>query len=252
MTPALREPQASINFMKGGTDMDFSFNMRRWVLALAGMTGLLGLMLATPVRAVQQVTATLAEPMTLSATVQTGGVVQLNWSPNSEADLDGYTIYRAVSAGGPFVALNPSLLTATSYLDAEIPPGAAQVWYQVSASDISGNESARSSVASVTLAGEPGAAAWSIGPCFPNPSGRGTSVRIPLVIPSGGGGARVEIVNSVGQRVRRLEIGPLAPGPAELQWDGRNEAGRETAPGAYTAWLLAGQTRVGARVVRVP
>jgi chitodextrinase len=195
-------------------------------------------------------TAPPAAPSGIAAALQSGGGVRLTWSANSEPDLAGYTVYRALSAGGPFTALNGAPLAGTVYTDTSVPAGAAAVWYQVSASDDSGNESARSATAAVSMA--TASAAWAMEPVYPNPSGPGATVSIPLVVPPGAGGARIEIVNNVGQRVRSLPLGALAPGPGVVPWDGRNDAGREVAPGAYTAWLIGGSTRLAVRVVRVP
>lgn len=195
-------------------------------------------------------TAPPAAPSGLSAATVTGGGVRVSWSPNSEADLAGYTVYRALSAGGPYTAVTGALLTTASFVDMTIPAGAAAAWYQVSARDNSGNESARSSIASITLTVETGG--WSLEPGYPNPSGSGVTVRIPIVVPSLGGEARIEIVNNVGQRIRRMDLGTLAGGATVVQWDGRSDAGREVAPGAYTAWLTTGSTRTGIRLVRVP
>jgi flagellar hook capping protein FlgD len=195
-------------------------------------------------------TAPPAAPSGVSAAKLSGGEVRATWSPNSEPDLAGYTVYRSLSPTGPYTALNGSLVTTTSFVDGTIPAGTTAVWYQVTARDDSGNESARSSSVRVALVAETGV--WTMEPAYPNPSGAGVTVRIPLGVPAAGGSPRVEIVNSIGQRVRRIDPGALPPGTAEIQWDGRNDAGREVAPGAYTAWLVAGPTRVGVRVVRVP
>lgn len=195
-------------------------------------------------------TAPLAAPSGLSVVAQSGSEVQVSWSPNSEADLAGYTVYRAHSAGGPFTALNGSLITTTSYVDRAIPAGTGTVWYQVTALDDAGSESARGSAISLTLTARTDV--WAMEPGFPNPSGPGTTVRIPMVAPAAGGSARLEIANNIGQRVRRIDLGSLPPGTSEIRWDGRNDAGREVAPGAYTAWLVVGPTRIGIRLVRVP
>ena len=195
-------------------------------------------------------TAPPAAPAGLTAAVLSGGEVRASWSPNAEADLAGYTVYRSVSPTGPYTALNGSLVTATSYVDGTIPAGTAAVWYQVSARDDSGNEGARSSAVRLALSAESGD--WTMAPGYPNPSGTGATVRIPVGVPPAGGSPRIEIVNSIGQRVRRLDPGPLQPGTTEIRWDGRNDADREVAPGAYTAWLVAGSTRIGVRLVRIP
>jgi hypothetical protein len=195
-------------------------------------------------------TAPPGAPTGVSAAIQGGGSARVSWSPNSEADLAGYEVYRAVSAAGPYAAINPSLVLTNEYVDDTIPPGTETVWYQVTARDNSGNESARSSAYSLSLVAQ--TSAWVMETGYPNPSARGTTVRIPLVVPSSAGEARLEIVNDSGQRVRRLDLGTLGSGANEVTWDGRNESGHEVAPGVYTAWLTAGATRLSSRLVRLP
>lgn len=195
-------------------------------------------------------TAPPSAPTGVSAGIASGGGVRVAWAPNPEADLAGYSVYRGVAAAGPFAPLSGSLVTAAEYLDAVPPPGVDTVWYQVTARDLAGNESARSASAMALLAAP--VSGWTMEAGYPNPSGAGTSVRIPLVVPGPGGDARVEIVNSIGQRVRTLDLGARPPGPTDVVWDGRNDAGREVAPGVYTAWLIAGPARASVRLVRVP
>ncbi|MGA1522338.1 MAG: S8 family serine peptidase, partial [Planctomycetota bacterium] len=75
--------------------------------------------------------------------------VALDWSNNTESDLAGYTVYRSTSAGGPFSALNASLLAASAYTDNAVVNGTTY-YYRVTAVDTSGNESASSSTRSGT------------------------------------------------------------------------------------------------------
>ena len=49
-----------------------------------------------------------------------------------------------------------------------------------------------------------------------------------------------------------MDLGQLPPGPTLIQWDGRNDAGMNVAPGPYTAWLIAGSTRMSVKFVRIP
>lgn len=195
-------------------------------------------------------TAPPAAPTGVAAARFPSGGVRVTWNPNSEADLAGYLVYRALSSGGPYADVSGGLLTSASFVDATIAAGTATAWYQVSARDHAGNESARSSVVSIALIAD--AEIWALEPGYPNPSASGITVRIPIVVPGSGGTARIEIVNNVGQLIRTLDLGTLAAGATVLQWDGKSDAGREVAPGAYTAWLRAGSTRTGIRLVRVP
>jgi len=191
-----------------------------------------------------------AAPAGVTAARQGNGTVRVSWTPNVEADLAGYRVYRSLSAGGLFVALNGSPIAASQYVDSTIPPGTGSVWYQVTSQDNAGNESARSSTYALTLVAQ--TTAWAMDPGYPNPSRTGTTVHLPLMVPGSGGTAAIEILNSSGHRVRRLDLDPRPPGPTEVQWDGRNDAGRAVAPGTYTAWLIAGPTRASVLLVREP
>ena len=68
---------------------------------------------------------------------------QTNLDANPAADLEGYRVYRSSSATGTYTRLNTALVTGTSYADTAAPAGATS-YYQLTAVDLSGNESARS------------------------------------------------------------------------------------------------------------
>jgi len=196
-------------------------------------------------------TAPPATPGGLAGRLESPGAVQLDWSANAEPDLAGYHVYRALSANGTAARLTTSPLSANQYRDSSVPDTAA-AWYAVTAVDATGNESARTPFVRVFLTGA-GIASWDIATPYPNPSPVGSGVSIPLSIPAAGPGeATVEIQDAAGQHVRTLRVAGVAPGPFVLAWDGRNEAGRATAPGVYRLWLRAGDVRRLVRVLRTP
>ncbi|MBI5709857.1 MAG: hypothetical protein HZC42_06040 [Candidatus Eisenbacteria bacterium] len=186
-----------------------------------------------------------AAPAGLSA-APAGSTVELAWTANSEPDLSGYSVYRAPAKSGPWTKLNSALIGVNSYVDATPPAGA---WYEVTATDVSNNESARSAMVSAASASQ--ALAFGLQPAFPNPSRGSSPVSVPVMIERSGV-AMLEIVDAGGHTVRRLDLRSLAPGAQQVQWDGRNDAGREVAPGAYRAWLTAGERRQSTRLVRLP
>jgi fibronectin type 3 domain-containing protein/regulation of enolase protein 1 (concanavalin A-like superfamily) len=75
------------------------------------------------------------------------GGITVNWTPNTEANLAGYNVYRATSAAGPWTKANASLVTGSSYTDPFGDPGSTW-FYQVKAVDLSGNVSAASNTIS--------------------------------------------------------------------------------------------------------
>jgi hypothetical protein len=180
---------------------------------------------------------------------------RVRWSANSEPDLAGYTVYRSFDAGGPWTAVTTGLTTATEFLDTSVPDNTEAAWYRVTASDLSGNESAPSAAQSVSFGTQTQtpASAWTLDPGYPNPSNTSTPVRVPFVVPpTGPGSAVLEIVDSGGHTVRRFDLHGLAPGIQNVLWDGTNQSGRLVGPGVYTAWLSGVDKRRSVKLVRVP
>ena len=81
----------------------------------------------------------------------------------------------------------------------------------------------------------------------PNPFGAEASVRFDL---SQTGPVSVTVHDLQGRLVRTLALErPLSPGRQEISWDGRDEAGREVASGAYLCRVLTDGSEKSARMV---
>ena len=74
--------------------------------------------------------------------------VELTWDPDTETDLGGYCLYRAVG-DGPFERIG-GLVENTELQRQEVKPG-GKYRYAVSAVDLSANESERSKPVEITL-----------------------------------------------------------------------------------------------------
>jgi hypothetical protein len=196
-------------------------------------------------------TAPPAAPAGVTATRESDTNVRVRWSSNAEPDLASYSVYRCTTVGGPYQAVSAPGLTSTQFLDTTIPAGTAQVWYQITATDASSNESARSATAGVTLVTV--FTAFSIQTAYPNPSRGSQPVTIPFNAPTtSASSARVEIADAGRHLVRTIPLLALGGGPQTAAWDGRNDAGLLVAPGVYTAWLVSGNERHSTKLVRLP
>lgn len=177
-----------------------------------------------------------------------GRTVRLTWAANTEPDLAGYSVYRAISVSGPFTRLNDSLLVDARNDDPSLPAGQDVAWYRLVALDRSGNTSSMGPAVSVSLAG----ADVVLRPAYPNPSPLSGPVRIPVLVSASPAGARLDVLDSGGHRVRRIDLASLPNGSSEIVWDGRNDAGRLVAPGVYSAFLIGHDLAQVVRLVRVP
>jgi hypothetical protein len=93
-----------------------------------------------------------AQPRELQAVFSGPGqqaFIDLSWAPNVEQDLAGYNVYRQ-EEGGTAVKLNAQLVTAPAFRDEHVASGKKYV-YSISAVDLRGNESPRSSEASESV-----------------------------------------------------------------------------------------------------
>jgi hypothetical protein len=93
-------------------------------------------------------TAAPPAPTDLAATPRLGRV-ELDWSDVTDADLDGYDVFRATSPGGAFTRINASRLSTSAYADTAVTGGTTYV-YAVTASDKANNRSALSAPAAAT------------------------------------------------------------------------------------------------------
>jgi fibronectin type 3 domain-containing protein len=72
-----------------------------------------------------------------------GSALDLAWTANGEADLGGYHVYRATAPGGPYTRITTAPVTGASYTDTGLTVNTTY-YYQITAVDTSGNESAPS------------------------------------------------------------------------------------------------------------
>ncbi len=86
---------------------------------------------------------------------------------------------------------------------------------------------------------------WHLGPT-PNPAIGPVTIGYRM---AAAGSAAIEIFDSAGRLVRRIEAGTHLAGRYSVTWDGRDDAGRTVPAGLYLTRVEAGGAVMGARVV---
>jgi flagellar hook capping protein FlgD len=180
----------------------------------------------------------------------TSGSTQLLWQADAAPDLQGYRVYRGVTASFP---ISPSDLVValganvTSYLDV----AGAAYYYKLTAVDLHGNESAPATLlpSGVTGVAEgAGSSALSLAHPNPNPMSRSTSIRFSLPRNEE---ATLAVYDATGRRVRMLQQGPANMGIHGVVWDGRDASGREVSVGIYFVQLNADGNTLTQRIALV-
>lgn len=179
-----------------------------------------------------------AVPTGLTAVQQYDSVI-CAWNANSEPDLAGYNVYRALQVGLP-VWVKIGTVAANSFVDKSITDGAIY-HYAVTAFDdkLPANESVRSSWFYLHITswkgveGEPLASSprnFSLGQNNPNPFNRSTDIQFALPAQSR---TRLVVYNITGQQVRTLVDDNLNSGYHNVTWNGRDQSGQAVANGIY-------------------
>lgn len=165
---------------------------------------------------------------------------------NPQATLQSFNVYRSTSPGARATGTLISTVDAavTSFDDLDLPDGT--YYFQVTGvydtgESIPSNEvSAVISVVSVADDEPQLPEAFSLQQNFPNPFNPTTVIQFALPQSALGQAVKLEIFNTLGQKVRTLVNAPQSPGVHVVEWDGHDAAGKQVASGMYLYRLRAG------------
>jgi hypothetical protein len=178
-----------------------------------------------------------AVPANFSVAYNSGGGNTLSWAPSSAPDFQSFRVYRSTSPGFPPTPATLVYSTATpGWVDLSHRGGG--VYYEVTAIDVTGNESAPAVAGTVTAVGDmPTPDAFALHANVPNPFNPTTVIRYD--VPNNGGDVSLRIYDAAGRMVKTLVTGTLAAGQRSITWDGHDDAGQPVASGVYFCRLTA-------------
>ncbi len=168
--------------------------------------------------------------MPLPLVQQTGGQVDLQW-PSQGLVSDGYHVYRKDQQGVEkrlTTALLPTTTTVVQFSDRPDYPAGTVLRYSYAAI-LDGSEIARSNEVQVTVDDLPQVRSQLLSN-VPNPFNPQTQIRFQLMQNQH---ARITVYDMTGRRVRTLVDEQRSAGGNSVTWQGRDDAGRPVASGAY-------------------
>ncbi|MBZ0269794.1 T9SS type A sorting domain-containing protein [bacterium] len=155
--------------------------------------------------------------------------VTVEWSTSSEADHDGFHVYRSNSLNGPWDRLTSDLVRGQSpysYRDTRVQPNSTY-YYRIGAVDFSANEVMYGPVEASTPS-------WGfqtrLALAKPNPFHRDTEIAFSLARDTH---ARLTIFDVTGRQIATLVDQELPAGNHAYSWDGRTSDNLVTAGGVY-------------------
>jgi len=170
-------------------------------------------------------------------------LIHLTWAANTEADLGNYFLYRdrfSIPAPNPALLLAQIPAFSLQYLDTQII-GGETYFYRLEAVDTTNHKSPLSNEVSLVATGvgdnpQNLPRTFELFQNYPNPFNSSTQIRFRLP-PEGSHPARLEVYNSLGQKIKTLLNEPLSGGNYVVFWDGRDEGGNSVSSGIYFAAL---------------
>jgi hypothetical protein len=186
-----------------------------------------------------------AVPQNFAGQYSGPSVVTLTWSPNSEADVLEYRMYRG--EGADFEPGDDNLVGSTpDTVLTGLPFPPVSPWhFKLSAVDVHGNES---DTAVLPPFGPVPATLLSLDQNQPNPFNPSTSISFTVPSPMH---VSVSVFDASGAFVKNLVSDRMPAGRRSVEWDGTDRRGSRVATGVYFCRLKAGDRMLTRKMVMV-
>jgi sugar lactone lactonase YvrE len=175
--------------------------------------------------------------------ISMAGDVTLGWFESEAPDFRYFSLHR--SSDPDFIPSGANLvtqITETSYIDVGAAPGGTTVYYKLSATDFSGNESDFAEATNSVIAVGPGSdipVAFALHGNVPNPLSDRAVIGFDLPVSTP---VSLTVYDARGRVIRQGIGGSTMPaGRHQWVWDRRDNAGTLVAPGIYFYRLVSPQ-----------
>ncbi len=195
-----------------------------------------------------QVSGDIVLPVSLSSFTArlAGEEVVLNWVTESEVDNIGFEIWRNATVGGDYTQIGwqdgqftTNERTQYSFSDDRVISGTIYSYLLVDV-DVNGVRTQHGPIEVNTASEAPTVDGFYLYANYPNPFNPTTTLKIQVPVAERPQNVKLEIFNSLGQRVRVLQNGQMTAGTHEIEWNGLADNGSQVTSGLYFAVLRAG------------
>lgn len=172
--------------------------------------------------------------------------VELNWTTASESNCLGFHILRADRANGEFERITTAMISGQgnssdyrdyAFIDYSAEWGKAY-FYLIHEITFEAGEESKAFFGPIGVSTDQTPSRFGLSQNYPNPFNPETQIRYYL---SGQTDVSLNIYNLLGEKVFTLYEGIQPEGVYTVQWNGRDEAGRNLASGIYFYRLMAGE-----------
>jgi len=174
--------------------------------------------------------------------------IKIRWFTSQEMDNVGFDLYRSPTYEGEYVKINEELIPSQgggeySFIDKTVEVGHTY-YYKLVDIDIRGNQREHGPI----MVEVPLPQKFVLTQNYPNPFNPVTTLRYHVPKRSK---VTLTIYNMLGQRVVALVDEEKDPGYYVLEWDGRDEMGRDVSTGIYIYRLWSPQQTITRRMVKI-
>lgn len=170
--------------------------------------------------------------------------VELQWTTQSEVNLEGFQVLRSEQPDGPYIRINDHLIAGQgnssisqqySFTDSDVDYGKTY-YYKLLEQSTTFGDTSKTFFGPISAMTGDAPTRFSLSRNFPNPFNPATEMQFEI---TEGGPVDLSVYNLIGQKVATLVSGIKPAGIYTVQWQGINDTGQDVPSGVYLYRLTA-------------
>jgi len=174
--------------------------------------------------------------------------VQIKWETSRETNNQGFDVYRSHTYDGDYEKLNEDIIPTKNggeyiFVDKTVQVGRSY-WYKLVDTDNTGYQTDYDPIQVMV----PVPDQFDLSQNYPNPFNPETKIQFQLPKRNH---VKLVVYNMMGQQVSMLVDEVKEPGYYTIEWNGKDESGRDVSTGIYIYRLISGEKVLTRRMVKM-